>query len=82
MRIATNSGKIDISKEDKTFNLAKFFANFITEGDVIFLYGEIGVGKTTFIKHLINNLQVKNKHKPTEVPSPTFNIESWTSNLT
>ena len=41
MRIATNSGKIDISKEDKTFNLAKFFANFITEGDVIFLYGEI-----------------------------------------
>ena len=46
MRIATNSGKIDISKEDKTFNLANFFANFITEGDVIFLYGEIGVGKT------------------------------------
>ena len=55
MRIATNSGKIDISKEDKTFNLANFFANFITEGDVIFLYGEIGVGKTTFVKYLINS---------------------------
>ena len=37
-------------------------------------FGEIGVGKTTFIKYLINNLQKINKVKLTEVPSPTFNL--------
>ena len=41
---------------------------------VFAISGELGVGKTTFIKHLINNLQSKNEHKLTEVPSPTFNI--------
>ena len=74
MRIATNSGKIDISKEDKTFNLANFFANFITKGDVILLYGEIGVGKTTFVKYLINSIQKKKKEYLSEITSPTFNI--------
>ena len=38
------------------------------------LYGEIGVGKTTFTRFLINNLQIKNKFNKSEVLSPTFNI--------
>tara|TARA_Y100000590_G_scaffold324713_1_gene368311 strand:- start:377 stop:745 length:369 start_codon:yes stop_codon:yes gene_type:complete len=38
------------------------------------LYGDIGVGKTTFTRFLINNLQVKNKLNKSEVLSPTFNI--------
>ena len=74
MPIATKSSKIDISLEKNTESNSKKFSNFIKKGDIIFFYGEIGVGKTTFIKHLINNLQRKNKLKPTEVPSPTFNI--------
>ena len=74
MPIATKSSKIDISLEKNTESISKKFSNFLKKGDVIFLYGEIGVGKTTFIKHLINNLQRKNKLKLTEVPSPTFNI--------
>jgi len=74
MPIATKSSKIDISLEKNTESISKKFSNFIRKGDIIFLYGEIGVGKTTFIKHLINNLQRKNKLKLTEVPSPTFNI--------
>ena len=74
MPIATKSSKIDISLEKNTESISKKFSNFINKGDIVFLYGEIGVGKTTFIKHLINNLQRKNELKPTEVPSPTFNI--------
>ena len=74
MPIATKSSKIDISLEKNTESISKKFSNFIRKGDIIFLYGEIGVGKTTFIKHLINNLQKKNELKLTDVPSPTFNI--------
>ncbi len=59
MPIATKSGKIDISREIDTENLAKKFSKILKKGDVIFLYGEIGVGKTTFIKYLINNFQKK-----------------------
>ena len=43
-------------------------------GDIIFLYGEIGVGKTTFVRFLINHLEVKNNIQQSEVLSPTFNI--------
>tara|TARA_B100000131_G_C17926103_1_gene536335 strand:- start:273 stop:752 length:480 start_codon:yes stop_codon:yes gene_type:complete len=74
MHIATRSSKIDISLEKNTESISKKFSKLIKKGDVIYFYGEIGVGKTTFIKHLINNLQLKNKVKPSEVPSPTFNI--------
>ena len=36
--------------------------------------GEIGVGKTTFTRYLINYLQKKKASKITEVLSPTFNL--------
>ena len=74
MPIATNSEKIDISLEVKTAELAKKFSQILKKGDVVFLHGEIGVGKTTFTRHLINNFQRKNNLKLTEVTSPTFNL--------
>ncbi len=40
----------------------------------ILLYGDIGVGKTTFARELINYFQKKNLQKLSNVPSPTFNI--------
>ena len=43
-------------------------------GDVIFLYGQIGVGKTTFARLLVNNYENEKKLKKSEVLSPTFNI--------
>ena len=46
----------------------------LEKGDCIFLIGEIGVGKTTFTRHLINNLQKQKGLKETEVLSPTFNL--------
>ena len=41
---------------------------------LFFFYGEIGVGKTTFIRHLVNCLQANNHLDQTEVTSPTFNL--------
>ena len=72
MPIATNSDKIDLSSEKKTEELADKILKKLKVGDVVFLYGEIGVGKTTFIKYLINGFQKENKLKLTEVTSPTF----------
>ena len=74
MHIATNSSKFDISKEIDTAKIAKKVSKLIKVGDVLFFYGDIGVGKTTFIKYLINNLQKLNRSKLTEVTSPTFSI--------
>ena len=48
--------------------------NILLPGDVIFLYGQIGVGKTTFVRLLINNYENENNLKKSEVLSPTFNI--------
>jgi len=74
MHTATKSSKIDISLEKNTEFISKKFSNYIKKGDIIFFYGEIGVGKTTFVKYLINNLQNNKKLNLTEIPSPTFNI--------
>ena len=46
----------------------------LEKGDCIFLIGEIGVGKTTFTRYLIHNLQKQKGFKETEVLSPTFNL--------
>ena len=74
MHIATNSEIIDISLEVKTAELAKNFSKILKKGDIVFFHGEIGIGKTTFIRYLVNCLQVKNYLNPTEVTSPTFNL--------
>ena len=74
MLIVTKNEKIGLSSENETEELAHIISKKIKLGDVIFLHGEMGVGKTTFIKYLINSFQKKNKLKPTEVTSPTFNI--------
>ena len=54
--------------------LSQKVAEKIAENDCIFLIGEIGVGKTTFTRYLINYLQEKKGEKITEVLSPTFNL--------
>ena len=61
------------SLED-TQSFSKNISKIISGGDIIFLYGEIGVGKTTFVRFFINSIESKNKIKNSEVLSPTFNI--------
>ena len=74
MPIAIKNSLIDISSEETTKELAKNFSNYLRGGEVIFLYGEMGVGKTTFVKYLINQFQIKKRLQTTEVTSPTFNL--------
>ena len=74
MPTAISKDKINLSSENSTKDLANQIINKIKVGDIIFFYGEIGVGKTTFIKYLINAFQKKNNIKLSEVTSPTFNL--------
>ena len=55
-------------------SFSKKVADRLKEKDFIFLVGEIGVGKTTFTRFLINYLQKKEGLKASEVLSPTFNL--------
>ena len=74
MHIATKGSKVDISSEKKLEKFANNLSTKLKKGDIFFLFGEMGVGKTTFVKYLINNLQNISKNNLTEVTSPTFNI--------
>ena len=54
--------------------ISKKIVDKISKKDCIFLIGEIGVGKTTFTRSLINYFQKKEGMEQTEVLSPTFNL--------
>ena len=54
--------------------ISKKIADKTSEKDCIFLIGEIGVGKTTFTRSLINYFQKREGVKQTQVLSPTFNL--------
>ena len=54
--------------------ISKKISQKLKNGDCVFLIGEIGVGKTTLTRHLINNIQSQKGLKETEVLSPTFNL--------
>tara|TARA_Y100001935_G_scaffold233882_1_gene216665 strand:+ start:252 stop:716 length:465 start_codon:yes stop_codon:yes gene_type:complete len=74
MPIATSSERINLFSENKTKELANKISLNLKINDIVFLYGEMGIGKTTFTRYLINELQKKNNLKETEVTSPTFSI--------
>jgi len=74
MLIATKSSKIELSSEKKTEELALIFFEKLKVGNIVFLHGEMGVGKTTFTRYLINIFQKENEKDLTEVTSPTFNL--------
>jgi len=65
---------LQLKSLEDTQNFSKNISKIISAGDIIFLYGDIGVGKTTFVRFLINHLESKNGIKKSDVLSPTFNI--------
>ena len=74
MPIAIKDSKIDITSEKLTKELAKEFTRYLKGGEFVFLYGEMGVGKTTFVKYFINEYQKINNLTQTEITSPTFSL--------
>ncbi len=74
MPIAIKDSTIDITSEKLTKELAKEFTKYLKGGEFIFLYGEMGVGKTTFVKYFINEYQKINNLTQTEITSPTFSL--------
>ena len=54
--------------------ISKKISLSLSKTDCIFLYGELGSGKTTFVRSLVHQLQKKNRIKKTEVVSPTFSL--------
>ena len=74
MPIAIRSGKVNLSSEKKTEELAAQILKKLKPGNIVFLYGEMGVGKTTFVRYLINKFQKNDNLKITEITSPTFNL--------
>ena len=74
MPIATSRDIVDLSSENKTEELANKILKKLKPGNIVFLYGEMGVGKTTFIRYLINEFQESKNLAITEVTSPTFNL--------
>ena len=74
MPIAIKDSTIDITSEKLTKELAKEFTKYLKGGEFVFLYGEMGVGKTTFVKYFINEYQKINNLKQTEITSPSFSL--------
>ncbi len=53
---------------EETIELGKKFAQLLPKGSTVFLQGELGAGKTTFVKGMAEAFQVIRE----EVASPTF----------
>jgi len=59
----------DSLNEKDTFNIGKQFARRLKNGDIVAIYGDLGAGKTEFVKGICNYFDVDDI-----VTSPTFTI--------
>jgi tRNA threonylcarbamoyl adenosine modification protein YjeE len=68
---------MELKSLDSTKNIAETVAINLKKNDFILLSGNLGSGKTTFTRFLINFLQEKNNRPLEEILSPTFNIVQY-----
>jgi tRNA threonylcarbamoyladenosine biosynthesis protein TsaE len=59
--------KFTTNSAEETISFAMEFAKTLLDGEVILLSGDLGAGKTTFVKGLAKGLEIDN-----EVTSPTY----------
>ncbi len=64
---------LELPSQKATNEFGKSISNLIEIGDIIYLSGEMGSGKTTLARSIIKNLLV-NQYKDIEIPSPTFTL--------
>lgn len=57
------------TSEAETQEIGENFTRKLTPGDIVLLYGDLGFGKTTFVKGIAKGLGIK-----TRIISPTFVI--------
>lgn len=62
--------RLESNSEANTIDLGKEFASKLSVGDVVCLEGDLGAGKTHFIKGIAEGLGID----ASKVSSPTFNI--------
>jgi tRNA threonylcarbamoyladenosine biosynthesis protein TsaE len=68
---------MELKSLDSTKRIAQALAINLKINDFIFLSGNLGTGKTTFTRFLINYLQKINNRPLEEIVSPTFNIVQY-----
>ena len=61
--------KIITNSDAETQQVGKIFSQKINSGEVILLFGDLGAGKTTFVKGFLEGLKFKG-----DVSSPTFSL--------
>jgi tRNA threonylcarbamoyladenosine biosynthesis protein TsaE len=66
-----NRGTARVTRsEDETADVARALASTLKAGDVLLLSGNLGAGKTAFVRGLAAGLEIE----PDEVSSPTFTL--------
>ncbi len=63
--------KIETFSEQETADFASDFAQNLKSGDVVFLHGDLGMGKSVFARSVVRNLCGDDD---LAVPSPTFTL--------
>lgn len=61
--------KYHTKNEEETKNIGKKFATELKGGEILCLYGDLGAGKTTFVKGLAEGYGIKE-----HITSPTFTL--------
>ena len=58
----------NVDSEEETADVAKIFSRLLQPGDIVLLNGDLGAGKTYFVKSVCSQFGI------TSVSSPTFSI--------
>lgn len=66
----TDPPQLTTATEEETSAAGERLASFLRAGDVVLLFGELGTGKTAFVRGLARGLGAA----PDEVSSPTFTL--------